>query len=170
MSAIGLGCVKTQKSQNRRELFFSDQAKANTLKNSRRYNCDSEKRSFYRRRAPLRFYTAKVKMRPSRLSATSLFIPRHQTLHGAHRTAASGQQTTLAPLEFIFGGVHIRSGYGTSSRGCVVRHSKISCRCRCWVKMRLVVWSATSPLIPQYQTLDGAGRTAASAQVQMSGS
>ncbi len=24
--------------------------------------------------------------------------------------------------------------------------------------MRLVVWSATSPLIPQYQTLDGAGR------------
>src|SRR5712691_8044700 len=32
-----------------------------------------------------------------------------------------------------------------------------------WVKMRLVVWSATSPLIPQYQTLDGAGRTAVSA-------
>ncbi len=52
MSAIGLGCVKTQKSQNRRELFFSDQAKANTLKNSGRYNCDSEKRSFYRRRRP----------------------------------------------------------------------------------------------------------------------
>src|SRR6266849_3504426 len=60
MSVVDLGCVKTQKSQNRRELFFSDQAKANTLKNSRRYNCDSEKRSFYRRRAPLRFYTAKT--------------------------------------------------------------------------------------------------------------
>jgi hypothetical protein len=58
MSALGLGCVKTQKFEKRRELFFSDQAKANTLKNSRRYNCDSEKRSFYRRCAPLRFYTA----------------------------------------------------------------------------------------------------------------
>src|SRR6266480_3251282 len=29
----------------------------------RRYNCDSEKRSFYRRRAPLRFYTAKTHRR-----------------------------------------------------------------------------------------------------------
>src|SRR6266702_8366340 len=67
MSAIGLGCVKTQKSQNRRELFFSDQAKANTLKNSGRYNCDPEKRSFYRRRAPLRFYTAKTLKRHARL-------------------------------------------------------------------------------------------------------
>ena len=66
MSAYDLGCVKTQKSQNRRELFFSDQAKANTLKNSRRYNCDSEKRSFYRRRAPLRFYTAKTHLRHHR--------------------------------------------------------------------------------------------------------
>jgi len=52
MSAFDLGCVKTQKFEKRRELFFSDQAKANTLKNSRHYNCDSEKRSFYRRRAP----------------------------------------------------------------------------------------------------------------------
>jgi putative tryptophan/tyrosine transport system substrate-binding protein len=30
------------------------------LKNSRGYNCDSKKRSFSRRRAPLRFYTAKI--------------------------------------------------------------------------------------------------------------
>jgi hypothetical protein len=58
MSAMGLGCVKTQKFEKRRELFFSDQAKANTLTNSCAYYCDSEKRSFCRRRAPLRFYTA----------------------------------------------------------------------------------------------------------------
>jgi hypothetical protein len=58
MSALGLGCVKTQKIEKRRELFFSDRVKANTLTNSRAHYCDSEKRSFYRRRAPLRFYTA----------------------------------------------------------------------------------------------------------------
>jgi hypothetical protein len=33
-----------------------------------------------------------------------------------------------------------------------------------WVKTRLVVWSATSPLIPQDQTLDGADRTSHSGQ------
>jgi hypothetical protein len=58
MSAFDLGCVKTQKIEKRRELFFSDRVKANTLTNSRAHYCDSEKRSFYRRRAPLRFYTA----------------------------------------------------------------------------------------------------------------
>jgi hypothetical protein len=58
MSALGLGCVKTQKFEKRRELFFSEQAKANPRKNCRGTNCDSKKRSFYRRRAPLRFYTA----------------------------------------------------------------------------------------------------------------
>jgi hypothetical protein len=58
MSVIDLGCVKTQKIEKRRELFFSGQAKANTLTNFRAYYCDSEQRSFYRRRAPLRFYTA----------------------------------------------------------------------------------------------------------------
>ncbi len=79
MSADDLGCVKTQKSQNRRELFFSDQAKANTLKNSRRYNCDSEKRSFYRRRAPLRFYTAK----PSRDMRGS-GLPRCKLIYGPY--------------------------------------------------------------------------------------
>jgi hypothetical protein len=47
-----------EKSPHSRELFFSDQAKANTLTNYRALNCDSEKRSFYRCRAPLRFYTA----------------------------------------------------------------------------------------------------------------
>jgi len=46
-----LACIKTQKIDKRRELFFSDQAKANTLANSCSYNCVSEKRSFYRRRA-----------------------------------------------------------------------------------------------------------------------
>jgi hypothetical protein len=60
MSAYDLGCVKTQKIEKRRELFFSGQAKANTLTNFHAYYCDSEKRSFYRRRAPLRFYTAKT--------------------------------------------------------------------------------------------------------------
>jgi hypothetical protein len=57
-SAFDLGCVKTQKIEKRRELFFSDQAKANALTNSRAYYYDSEKRSFYRGRTPLRFYTA----------------------------------------------------------------------------------------------------------------
>ncbi len=60
MSAYDLGCVKTQKFEKRRELFFLDQAKANKLANFRGYNCDSEKRLFYRCRAPLRFYTAKT--------------------------------------------------------------------------------------------------------------
>jgi hypothetical protein len=41
-------------------IIFLRSSKSDTLKNSRRYNCDSEKRSFYRRRAPLRFYTAKT--------------------------------------------------------------------------------------------------------------
>ncbi len=58
MSANDLGCVKTQKIEKRRELFFSDRIKTNTLTNPRARYCDSEKRSFYRRRAPLRFYTA----------------------------------------------------------------------------------------------------------------
>jgi hypothetical protein len=58
---MGLDCVKTQKFEGRRESFFSDQAKANSLTNSRGYNCDSEKRSFYRRGAPLRFCTARSK-------------------------------------------------------------------------------------------------------------
>ena len=35
-----------------------------------------------------------------------------------------------------------------------------------WVKMRFAVWSATSPFIPQYQTLDGAGRPAALGQIR----
>jgi hypothetical protein len=61
MSAYDLGCVKTQKIEKRRELFFSGQAKANTLTNFHAYYCDSEKRTFYRRRAPLRFYTAKTR-------------------------------------------------------------------------------------------------------------
>jgi hypothetical protein len=43
MSAYDLACVKTQKIDKRRELFFSDQAKANTLANSCSYNCVSEK-------------------------------------------------------------------------------------------------------------------------------
>ena len=60
MSASDLGCVKTQKFEKHRELFFSDQAKANALTNSHRHNRGSEKRSFYRRSAPLRFYTAKT--------------------------------------------------------------------------------------------------------------
>src|SRR5215831_163260 len=60
MSAFDLGCVKTQKFEKRRELFFSDQAEANPRTNCLGSNCDSEKRSFYRRRAPLRFYTTKT--------------------------------------------------------------------------------------------------------------
>jgi hypothetical protein len=60
MSAFDLGCVKTQKFEKHRELFFSGQAKANTLTNFRAYYCDSEQRSFYRRGAALRFYTAKT--------------------------------------------------------------------------------------------------------------
>jgi len=55
-----LGCVKTQKFAKRRELFFSDQAKANPHTNCRDSNCGSEKRSFYRRRALLRFHAAKT--------------------------------------------------------------------------------------------------------------
>jgi hypothetical protein len=58
--ANDLGCVKTQKFEKRRELFFSGQAKANTLTNFRAYYCDSEQRSFYRRGAALCFYTAKT--------------------------------------------------------------------------------------------------------------
>jgi hypothetical protein len=61
MTAIDLGCVKTQKFAKRRELFFSDQAKANPHTNCRDSNCGSEKRSFYRRRALLRFHTAKTR-------------------------------------------------------------------------------------------------------------
>ena len=63
LSALGLGCVKTQKFAKRRELFFSDQAKANPHTNCRDSNCGSEKRSFYRRRALLRFHTAKATSR-----------------------------------------------------------------------------------------------------------
>jgi len=40
--------------------LFSDQAKANPHTNCRDSNCGSEKRSFYRRRAPLRFEAAKT--------------------------------------------------------------------------------------------------------------
>ena len=60
MSANDPGCVKTQKIEKCRELFFPDQAKANKLTNYRGYNCHSEKRSFYRCQALLRFYTAKT--------------------------------------------------------------------------------------------------------------
>ncbi len=47
MSRFDLGCVKTQKIEKRRELFFSDRVKANTLTNSRADYCNPEKRSFY---------------------------------------------------------------------------------------------------------------------------
>ena len=46
---------KNAKNLRCRELFFSDQAKANSRTNSRGYNYDSEKRSFYRSGASLRF-------------------------------------------------------------------------------------------------------------------
>jgi hypothetical protein len=72
MSAFDLGCVKTQKFEKRRELFFSDRAKANPSKNCRGSNCDSEKRSFYRRRAPLRFYTAKTQSGHGRLGIAAV--------------------------------------------------------------------------------------------------
>ena len=59
MSANDLGCVKTQKFEKRRELFSQIKQKR-TRSDSCGYNCNSEERSFYRCRAPLRFYTAKT--------------------------------------------------------------------------------------------------------------
>src|SRR3974377_1422553 len=75
-----LGCVKTQKFAKRRELFFSDQAKANPHTNCRDSNCGSEKRSFYRRRALLRFHAAKTQSghftsSSGRVEAIRCFVP-----------------------------------------------------------------------------------------------
>ena len=55
-----LGCVKTPKTEKRLEWFFSSRAKLNSLTNIRAPECDLAERSFYRLRAPERFYTAKT--------------------------------------------------------------------------------------------------------------
>jgi hypothetical protein len=60
MSAFDLGCVKTQKFEKRRELFFSDHAKATYLLITATTIASSKKRSFCRCHSPLRFYTAKT--------------------------------------------------------------------------------------------------------------
>jgi hypothetical protein len=60
------------------DVFFSDRVKANTLTNYRAHYCDSEKRSFYCRRAPLRFYTAQThsghRQRQPRLQLTAFSL------------------------------------------------------------------------------------------------
>ena len=69
---------KTWKFAKLRELLFSDQAKANPHTNCRDSNCGSEKRSFYRRHAQLRFHTAK---------ATSRHLRNHLTEIRSNQTA-----------------------------------------------------------------------------------
>jgi hypothetical protein len=61
--ANDLGCVKTPKTEQRLEWFFSSRAKLNSLTNIRAPECDLAERSFYRLRAPERFYTAKTRNR-----------------------------------------------------------------------------------------------------------
>jgi hypothetical protein len=50
-----------------------------------------------------------------------------------------------------------------------VRPIFLSCNRSLWVKVRPSGLSATSPFIPQYQTSDDAGRTAASGQYETNG-
>src|SRR5260370_24690249 len=102
MSVGDLGCVKTQKFEKRRELFFSEQAKANPRKNCRGTNCDSKKRSFYRLRAPLRFHTAKTHLRhPPLRSLCSSAIVLTPAPIGAIATSGydfrEGQPFAIAP-------------------------------------------------------------------------
>jgi hypothetical protein len=61
--ANDLGCVKTQKIEKCRELFFSDQVKAMLLRTAALSIAIQKKRSFCRGRAPLCFYTAKTHSR-----------------------------------------------------------------------------------------------------------
>jgi hypothetical protein len=53
------GCVKTPQAEKRREWFFSDRTKSNTLTNSGALKSDPRKHLFYRLGEPLRFRTAK---------------------------------------------------------------------------------------------------------------
>jgi hypothetical protein len=54
------GCVKTQKTEKRREWFFSNRAILNALANLCAPECDFEECSFCRRCASPRFYTTKT--------------------------------------------------------------------------------------------------------------
>jgi hypothetical protein len=60
MSPNDLACVKTQKFEKCRELFFSDEFKASRVQIASAKIALQTKRSFYRGCAPLRFYTAKT--------------------------------------------------------------------------------------------------------------
>jgi hypothetical protein len=59
-AAHDLGCVKTQKPENRREQFFFNRAILNALPNLYASECDFEECLFSRRRASPRFHTAKT--------------------------------------------------------------------------------------------------------------
>src|ERR1700676_396473 len=58
------GCVKTQKTEKRRELIFFKRVMLNARTNLCASECDFEGRSFYRHCACSRFYTAKTHSAP----------------------------------------------------------------------------------------------------------